>query len=400
MDVGAKSHNGGAGGADGGPDAAPAPPPSVSATLSASATKACTSGPPPATGLSPLAPVTPLSRVLDLPSFVLASFFLYWSVPLGVLLGLIRPWAGSKRRDDALGWAVTLQRLMAVRMKALPGHALYTAGPALYMANHRSWADFYLDPVATGGRAQMLSRMAVAAAFPLMMPAVVAIRAVILFNRGRGAAADHAGFNAFVRGKMEASPMPGLIVYPEGHRSTRPDPLPFKHGMLRFAHAEGVPVQAVVSAGKEGVMAEKLGSARWGRTVVVAYGPPIQPRDFSDFKAFLTAFTASFTDAWARAHAPGAVDEAVDFPAPRLDAHVYVPAIQRAQAVVSTSILVVFLALMAWCAAAGARVLARLPHGAVAALLAWCVLSCVRAWAPVVGGLPQGSGRPARPRAE
>jgi hypothetical protein len=62
----------------------------------------------------------------------------------------------------------------------------------------------------------MLSRMAVAVAFPLMMPAVCAIRAVVLFNRGRGAASDHGAFNAFVRGKMEASPMAGLIVYPEG----------------------------------------------------------------------------------------------------------------------------------------------------------------------------------------
>ena len=88
--------------------------------------------------------------------------------------------------------------------------------PLSHQANHRSWADFYLDPVATGGRAQMLSRLAVAVAFPLMMPAVCAVRAVVLFNRGKGAAADHAAFNAGVRAKMARSPMVGLIVYPEG----------------------------------------------------------------------------------------------------------------------------------------------------------------------------------------
>jgi hypothetical protein len=57
-------------------------------------------------GLAPLARVSPLTRLLDLPSFALAAFFLYWSVPLGVLMGYIRPWAGKKRRDDALGWCV------------------------------------------------------------------------------------------------------------------------------------------------------------------------------------------------------------------------------------------------------------------------------------------------------
>jgi hypothetical protein len=185
-----------------------------------------------------------------------------------------------------------------------------------------------------------------------------------------------------------------------GHRSTRPDPLPFKNGMLRFAHAEGLPVQAVVSAGKEGVMAEKRGTARWGRTVVVAYGPPIRPRDFPDFKSFLDAFTSSFTEAWARAHAPGAVDVALDFPPPRLDAHVYAPAVQTAQAVVSSTILIIFLAAMAWCAVIAARLVSTAPPGLVAALVGWCVVSAVRAGAPAPGGLPQGSGRPTRPRAE
>lgn len=52
-------------------------------------------------------------------------------------------------------------------------------------SNHRSWADFYLDVVATEGNAQMLSRMAVALVFPMFMGAVCIIRSVILFQRGR-----------------------------------------------------------------------------------------------------------------------------------------------------------------------------------------------------------------------
>ena len=51
-------------------------------------------------------------------------------------------------------------------------------------SNHRSWADFYLDVVATDGNAQMLSRMAVAYVFPMFMLAVCIIRSVVLFKRG------------------------------------------------------------------------------------------------------------------------------------------------------------------------------------------------------------------------
>jgi len=65
-------------------------------------TEACTSNS--ASGLAPLPPVSVFTRLLDLPSFLLASLILYWSVALGVIMGYIRPWAGRKPRDDALGW--------------------------------------------------------------------------------------------------------------------------------------------------------------------------------------------------------------------------------------------------------------------------------------------------------
>lgn len=55
----------------------------------------------------------------------------------------------------------------------------------LRQSNHRSWADFYLDVVATDGNAQMLARMAVAYVFPMFMLAVCIIRSVILFKRGK-----------------------------------------------------------------------------------------------------------------------------------------------------------------------------------------------------------------------
>jgi len=169
--------------------------------------------------------------------------------------------------------------------------------------------------------------------------------------------------------------------------------------MLRFAHAEGLPTQAVVSAGKEGVMSEKRGTARWGRTVLVAYGPVLLPADFPDFKAFLDAFKTSFNEAWARAHAPGAAATATPIPHPALDAHVYPPDLSRDQAIVSTTILVVFLGVVALCTRWVVAWAGRSP-GAAAALFLWCATSAVRAVGAPAGGVPQGTGRPAKPRAE
>ena len=44
------------------------------------------------------------SKLLGLPSFALGVFILYWSLPLGVLLGRIKHWKVWGKRDDAFGW--------------------------------------------------------------------------------------------------------------------------------------------------------------------------------------------------------------------------------------------------------------------------------------------------------
>ena len=72
--------------------------------------------------------------------------------------------------------ALTLHTLFRVHLRVLPGPGPFLAGPVLFVANHRSWADFFVDVLATSGNGQMLSRAAVAAAFPAFMLAVHTIR--------------------------------------------------------------------------------------------------------------------------------------------------------------------------------------------------------------------------------
>lgn len=49
--------------------------------------------------------------------------------------------------------------------------------------NHRSWADFMVDQYVTEGRTVFFGRWAVAAAFPLVLIPLRAIRCAILFKR-------------------------------------------------------------------------------------------------------------------------------------------------------------------------------------------------------------------------
>ena len=42
--------------------------------------------------------------LLDLPPFLLGVFILYWSLPVGAMLGKIRFWKLQGPRNDAYGW--------------------------------------------------------------------------------------------------------------------------------------------------------------------------------------------------------------------------------------------------------------------------------------------------------
>lgn len=106
-------------------------------------------------------------------------------------------------------------------------------------------------------------------------------------------------FNAWLDAKMSSSPVAGLLVYPEGTRSTRPTSLPLKRGMLHFAYGRGLPVQVIISRGKEEVLSEKFLAAHWGSTLVVGYSELVRPSDSTDFEGFVKAVQEVWDRQWA-----------------------------------------------------------------------------------------------------
>ena len=268
-------------------------------------------------------------------------------------------------------------------MFVLPGPTLLKNEACLYLANHRSWADFFLDVVATDGRAQMLSRAAVAVAFPAFMLAVCVIRSVILFRRDN--VKDFNAFNAMIESKIRASPVDGLIVYPEGHRSTRSKPLPLKKGMLQFAWSRSMPVQVVASSGKEGVISEKANSARWGRRVVVAYSTPVRPADHADFEGFFAQVVEEWVSTWNRVAREEAAPLKSASPIPELglDNRQYPDWMLRAQVFVTGTTVLAFLATCFVSARFFVRRVEGLPAilraPVLLALVCWCAVSVERA---------------------
>lgn len=110
---------------------------------------------------------------------------------------------------------------------------IHTTHPLPYQANHRSWADFFMEVVLTEGRGIMLSRMAVMYAFPLFMVPMRAIGACFIFKRGPVSNKD--AFNSGLDKYLADSPQTGWVVYPEGMTASMCDNTPF-FPFHRFSH--------------------------------------------------------------------------------------------------------------------------------------------------------------------
>lgn len=319
-------------------------------------------------------------KLLNFPAFLLGVLMLYWSVPLSVFLGEIKFWKLYGKRDDAYGWGKGLQKLFGIKLLQLPGPSLYPGNNVIYLANHRSWADFFLDVIMTDGRAQMLSRMAVLMVFPAFMLPVCVIKSVILFNRGQRIDKDR--FNERIDRKMKESPVEGLIVYPEGHRSTKPQSLTLKRGMLHFCFDNKRTVQIVMTRNKEAVLSEKDMRCNLGQTCLVGYAEHIDSTNFVTFEEFLSAVQNSWDSEWRRVYTADWSDGRTKACA-SYDTHEYPERMKAYQIVATGGSCIALFGTMYWCfrgVTAFLNLLGPLKGLAMGLLAIWTAVSLARAF--------------------
>eukprot|EP00199_Chlamydomonas_sp_CCMP681_P002788 CAMPEP_0119108824 /NCGR_PEP_ID=MMETSP1180-20130426/15677_1 /TAXON_ID=3052 ORGANISM="Chlamydomonas cf sp, Strain CCMP681" /NCGR_SAMPLE_ID=MMETSP1180 /ASSEMBLY_ACC=CAM_ASM_000741 /LENGTH=309 /DNA_ID=CAMNT_0007094481 /DNA_START=65 /DNA_END=994 /DNA_ORIENTATION=- len=206
-------------------------------------------------------------------------------------------------RSDMYTWARGLKRFFRLRIVKYGKNSLYKAGPVLFLCNHRSWADFFVDTYLTEGTASLMSRWLVFWVFPFFISAVIVLKGIVLFKRG--VVADKEKFNAGVDEKLKASPVSGLLVYPEGTRNVKPGSLPLKRGMLYYAHSRAMPVQLIITKNKEGVLGEKTQCATWGLTLVTGFSK-VLPTAGTEFEEFWQSVQLEWDRLWQEVHAADA----------------------------------------------------------------------------------------------
>jgi 1-acyl-sn-glycerol-3-phosphate acyltransferase len=239
--------------------------------------------------------------MLLLPAFVLAFFFMYWSLPIACCLYRVRFLSFRDKRDDTYRWSQTIVQFFGAKFKKVGNGELFRSQePVTYLHNHRSWADFFLDLYVTEGRAAYLSRWAVFPVFPVFLTSALLLKSVRFFNRNK--VKDKDAFNKWLDNDIGMSAVKGLIVYPEGHRGLLPESLPLKRGMLKYAYSRSMPCQVVMTSGKELLLSEKRMSVGFNAELALGFSEVVRSTDYPDFEAFWTKIQEVWYETWQTVH--------------------------------------------------------------------------------------------------
>ncbi|KAL4431179.1 hypothetical protein ABPG75_006435 [Micractinium tetrahymenae] len=317
-----------------------------------------------------------LRALLNLPAYLAGVSVLFWCFQGAALTGFLKWWRLSGPRSDVQAVLDYLKAAFRYRALKLPGPDI-AEGKVVYLFNHRGWGDFFIDMWVSGARARPLSRRAVGMAFPAFTSSLMSIKSILLFNRA--GVKDTEKFNRWLDTELAEGPQNSLLVYPEGTRSQKAQSLPLKRGMLRYAFSRKLPVQVVITAGKEEVLNERRRWAHLGRTLVTGCSEVLESAQFEDFEEFAGAVQRLWDEQWERVHAA----PRSGFPplVPRFPELRYSAAILASE----SAALALWTAVLAALTYGGVRLLARLavagPAGriAVVALALWTAASLAAA---------------------
>ena len=198
---------------------------------------------------------------------------------VGLLVVLVPPlWVlvrASPRPDSARRWLRRFARLLAAaslsRVTASGLEHLRSLGPAVFVANHASFADVVVV-LATLPASIRFAAKGRLATYPIL-------RTII--RRGGYLRIEKTGLSQRMEGAGEVGTTlaagESMFVFPEGRFVRAPGLLPFRLGAFRAAAEAGCPVVPVALAGTRRMFPAGTLLLRPGR-IHVAVGPPLQPR--------------------------------------------------------------------------------------------------------------------------
>lgn len=209
--------------------------------------------------------------------FFIIAIFSQWLTPL---LGIFDLFVKTKK-DIFFKIAKYLRYLFSFKIFRISKQKLEHHKDLIYLCNHRSWSDFFIDTILTEYCGKYISRYEVLIIFPFHYILTKIINNIYFINRGNIGQIDE--FFKKVEIERKSDKYNNFIVYPEGTRRARQnESCMLKKGFIYHSYNTNLPLQIIITKNKEDIIEEKKFKARRNAVLYVYYSDVIYP----DYKKF------------------------------------------------------------------------------------------------------------------
>jgi 1-acyl-sn-glycerol-3-phosphate acyltransferase len=165
----------------------------------------------------------------------------------------------------------------------------------IYLSNHRSWSDLFIDQEVSGYKSLFISRMMVLLGIPLIGICSYVNNTVFYFNKnGKNLESLFSNITKALSQRVSKR----LLVYPEGTRRITNEPCDLKKGFIYYAYDNKIPVQIAMTKNKEVVFSEKLMRSNRNVTLYTYYGDTIKPETYESKENFYKDVQVQWNIIW------------------------------------------------------------------------------------------------------
>jgi 1-acyl-sn-glycerol-3-phosphate acyltransferase len=161
----------------------------------------------------------------------------------------------------------------------------------IYLFNHRSWGDFFIDHYICKGT--FIGRKEVKYILPFTSALGKKHDDVIFFDRSNKKS-KYKLYDDIKKILKKKS----ILLYPEGTRNTSTHSKPLKFGIIKLGYEQNVPFQIIIVNNKENVMNEK--KLKINKNIICEYftSELIYPKDFKTLKDFTNEIQKKWDESW------------------------------------------------------------------------------------------------------
>jgi len=149
----------------------------------------------------------------------------------------------------------------------------------IYLSNHVSFGDFFIDSIITNNSSKFVSRYNIVIFFPIYYLISLITNSAIFFKRSN--ITNIIVFFKWINSIRKSDIYNNILVYPEGVR--RPysvNPVALKKGFIYYSWDYNLPIQIINTYNKETIINESSLSIGFKNSIFVYYGKEINPTDY------------------------------------------------------------------------------------------------------------------------